>query len=59
MGTGDCGAALLPWQQALSHSPHIAWSVHVVPSKQELATAETGLLLSVRNYPARVIYLPL
>lgn len=44
MGTGDCGAALLPWQQALSHSPHIAWSVHVVPSKLERATAETGLL---------------
>lgn len=44
MGTGDCGAALLPWQQALSHSPHIACSVHVVPSKLERATADTGLL---------------
>lgn len=31
MGTGDCGAALLPWQQALSHSPHIARSVPVAP----------------------------
>lgn len=40
MGTGDCGAALLPWQQALSHSPHIVWSVHVVPSKLERATAD-------------------
>lgn len=31
MGTGGCGAALLPWQQALSHSPHIACRVLVVP----------------------------
>lgn len=44
MGTGYRGAALLPWQQAFSHSPHIAWSMHVVPSKAECATAETGLL---------------
>lgn len=44
MRTGDCGAALLPWQQALSHSPHIVWSVHVVPSKPERAAADTGLL---------------
>lgn len=50
MGTGDHGAALLPWQQALSHSPHIAWSMHVVPSKLEHATAETGLLSPGQGY---------
>ena len=38
MGTGDCGAALLPWQQALSHSPHIACSVHVPPTPHPTPT---------------------
>lgn len=57
MGSGDCGAALLPWQQALSHSPHIVCSVHVVPSQLQRTTTETGLAL--RQDQARVICLPL
>lgn len=48
MGTGDCGAALLPWQQALSHSPHIEWSMHVVlpnwsAPQQRQVCSQTGL----------------
>lgn len=54
MRTGDCGAALLPWQQALSHSPHIVWSVHVVPSKLARRSRHRSAL---RQDRARVIYL--
>lgn len=51
MRTGDCGAALLPWQQALSHSPHIEWSVHVIPSKPERPAEDIGLVAD-RTEPA-------